>query len=88
MSYLNQVIRRQAPLTRCQCAVLAVLTEKFADVDEIWKRGARYASNSHGHIRTVAYGTVNTVLTSLVQQGFAESRRRGPKRFAYRTVRA
>lgn len=83
VSYLNRVIRRTRPATRCQCAVLAVLTEKWASVDTIWRRGAVYSQNSHGNrIRPVAYGTVCAALRGLVQQGYAEMR--GGTRKQYR----
>lgn len=85
MSYLNQIIRRQSPMTRCQCAILAVLTEEPAGIEEIWKRGAVYVDNKAGRIRAVAYGTISAILRGLVQQGFAE--RQGGKRPKYKAAR-
>lgn len=76
MSYMNQVIKRTRPLTRCQCAVSAILTDEFATVHDIWKRGAVYVSNKYGRVRPVAYGTICSVLASLVQQGYAQRRKR------------
>lgn len=81
-SYLNSVIRRTRPATRCQCAVLAVLTDDWANTDAIWKRRAVYAENRRGEVQPVAYGTICAVLRGLVQQGFAEVR--GGKRKQYR----
>lgn len=86
MSYLNRVIRRTRPATRCQCAILAVLTERWEEIDTIWKRGAVYADSQYGRIRPVAYGTVCAALRGLVQQGYAEVR--GGKRKQYRTASA
>lgn len=85
MSYLNQVIRRQAPLTKCQCAVLAILSNKYNDVDTIWKRNPVYCRNTHGRVENVKYGTIGAVLKSLVQQGFVETT--GGKNPLYRTSR-
>lgn len=82
MSYLNQLIRRTKPMTRCQCAVLAILSEEWASPDVIWKRGAVYVDNKHGRVRPVAYGTIQAILRGLVQQGFVEVR--GGKRKQYR----
>lgn len=81
MSYLNRVIRRTLPATRCQCAVLAVLTEEWADVDAIWRRGPVYADNQYGRVRAVAYGTVCAALRGLVQQGYVEVRGRHRKQY-------
>lgn len=82
MSYMNQLITRTAPLTPCQAAVLAMLTDQWASADEIWRRGPVYAvrgNGGRGRVRRVAYGTVCAVLRSLVQQQLAkdvgESRR-------------
>jgi DNA-binding PadR family transcriptional regulator len=86
VSYLNRVIRRTRPATRCQCAVLGVLTETWASVDDIWRRGAVYADNHLGRVRPVAYGTVCAALRGLVQQGYAEVR--GGKRKQYRQAAA
>lgn len=82
MSYLNRVVRRTRPATRCQCAVLAVLTEVWADVDTIWRRHPVYADNQYGRVRNVAYGTVCAALRGLVQQGYVEVR--GATRKQYR----
>lgn len=82
MSYLNQLIRRTKPATRCQCAVLGVLTEDWASVDEIWKREPVYCDNRYGRVRRVAYGTVCAAIRGLVQQGYVEVR--GGKRKQYR----
>ena len=82
MSYLNQVIRRVKPMTRCQCAVMAVLNEVWASPDEIWKRGPVYVESKYGRTRRVGYGTINMILRGLVQQGFVEVR--GGKRKQYR----
>ncbi len=82
MSYLNRVIRRTRPATRCQCAVLGVLAESWASVDDIWRRNPVYVDNHRGRVRPVAYGTVCAALRGLVQQGFAEVR--GGKRKQYR----
>jgi len=76
VTYMNQVIKRFAPLTPCQCAVLAMLTDQWASADEIWKRGPAYAvrgSGGRGWVRRVAYGTITAALRSLVQQGFAQA---------------
>ena len=81
MSYLNRVIRRTAPMTRCQCAVMAVLSEQWSSPDEIWKRGAVYTDNRRGRIRPVAYGTIQAILRGLVQQGFAETRGKTRKQY-------
>lgn len=81
-SYLNSVIRRTKPATRCQCAVLAVLTEEWASTDNIWRRGAVYAENQYGRVKPVAYGTICAILRGLVQQGYVEVR--GGKRKQYR----
>ena len=88
-SYLNKVVRRTKPLTRCQCAVLAVLCETWSSVDAVWRRKPVYASNKRGRTQPVGYGTVSAVLVSLVQQGFAESRAKGKsgKYKEYRSVR-
>lgn len=83
MSYLNQTIRRTWPATRAQCAVYAVLSAEWASPDAIWRRGAVYADNKHGRIRSVAYGTVQIILRGLVQQGLAETR--GGTRKQYRS---
>lgn len=82
-SYLNSVIRRTKPATRCQCAVLAVLTDEWASTDDVWRRGAVYAEGSR--VRHVAYGTISAVLRGLVQQGFIEVR--GGKRKQYRQAK-
>jgi hypothetical protein len=82
VSYLNRVVRRTKPATRCQCAVLAVLTGEWASVDAVWRRGPVYADNRRGRIRPVAYGTVCACLRGLVQQGYAEAR--GGRRKQYR----
>lgn len=84
MSYLNQVIKRTKPMTRCQCAVLAVMNEQWAEVDTIWKREPKYCDNKNGRIKNVAYGTICAILRGLVQQGFAEVRK--VKRREYRLV--
>lgn len=84
MSYLNSVIRRTRPATRCQCAVLAVLTEEWSEVDTIWKRGPVYVENKYGRVRPVAYGTIAAILRGLVQQGYAEAT--GGKRKRYRSA--
>lgn len=68
MSYLNQVIRRTAPMTRCQCSVLAHMSECPQTADEVWKRRPTYLDGTR--VREVAYGTITAVLASLVQQGF------------------
>lgn len=83
-AYLNSVIKRTRPMTRCQCAVMAVLNAEWARVDVIWKRGAVYCDNKFGRIRPVAYGTISAILRGLVQQGFAEVQ--GGKRKQYRSV--
>lgn len=82
MTYLNAVIRRTLPATRCQCAVLAVLNEVWSTPDDIWKRGPVYVESKYLRIRRVGYGTINAILRGLVQQGFAESS--GGKRKMYR----
>lgn len=82
MSYLNQVIKRTKPMTRCQCAVLAVLNEVWSSPDEIWKRRPVYIESKYGRIRAVGYGTISMILRGLVQQGFVEVR--GGKRKQYR----
>jgi hypothetical protein len=84
VTYLNQLIRRTCPATRCQCAVLAVLTEEWAWIDDLWRRGPVYADNKYGRVRPVAYGTLCAALRGLVQQGFAAVR--GGKRKQYRAA--
>ena len=84
MTYLNAVIRRTAPMTRCQCAVLAVLNEVWSTPDDIWKRGPVYVESKFLRIRRVGYGTIHTILRGLVQQGFVEAQ--GGKRKKYRRV--
>lgn len=81
-TYLNSVIRRTRPATRCQCAVLGVLNEVWSTPDEIWKRRPVYVESKHGRIRAVAYGTIHAILRGLVQQGYVECR--GGKRKQYR----
>lgn len=71
-------------MTRCQCAVLAVLNAEWASVEAIWKRGAVYCDNKFGRVRPVAYGTIHQILRGLVQQGFAQAR--GGKRKQYRAA--
>jgi DNA-binding PadR family transcriptional regulator len=84
MTYLNAVIKRTKPMTRCQCAVLAVLGEVFSSVDEIWRREPiYYRSRFHGTQR-VAYGTIAVILRGLVQQGFVEAV--GGRRKKYRVT--
>ena len=85
MSYLNQVIRRVRPMTRCQCAVLAVLNEVWSSPDEIWRRNPVYVESKWCRIRTVGYGTISQILRGLVQQGYAEQR--GGTRKQYRAVK-
>ena len=82
--YLNSVIKRTKPMTRCQCAVMAVLSEEWVNTDAIWKREPVYADNKKGRIRRVAYGTISQILRGLVQQGFASVR--GGRRKQYRSV--
>jgi DNA-binding PadR family transcriptional regulator len=82
VSYLNQVIRRTKPMTRCQCAVMAVLNEQWATPDEIWKRRPVYVESKYGRVKGVCYGTINAILRGLVQQGYVEVR--GGKRKQYR----
>lgn len=53
-------------------------------LNAVIRRGAVYAENCHGRVRTVAYGTIAAVLRGLVQQGFAQSR--GKHRKQYRSV--
>lgn len=72
-TYLNSVVKRTAPLTRCQCAVLAVLDRRWSTLEEIWKREPVYLANQFDRVRPVAYGTIAAILRGLVQQGFAES---------------
>lgn len=84
MSYINQVIKRTKPMTRCQCAVIAVMNKQWTEVNVIWKRGAIYCDNKNGRMRNVAYGTICAILRGLVQQGFAEVRK--VKRREYRLV--
>lgn len=83
-TYLNSVIRRTKPMTRCQCAVVAVLNAEWASVEAVWKRGAVYCDNKFGRVRPVAYGTIAAILRGLVQQGFAQAR--GGKRKQYRSA--
>jgi DNA-binding PadR family transcriptional regulator len=82
VSYLNRVIRRTRPATRCQCAVFAVLNEVWSSPDDIWRRCPVYVESKYLRIRRVGYGTINAVLRGLVQQGYAEVR--GGKRKQYR----
>lgn len=82
VSYLNQLIRRSAPMTRCQCAVLALLNEVWSSPDDIWKRGPIYVESKFLRVRRVGYGTIHAILRGLVQQGFVEVR--GGKRKQYR----
>lgn len=82
MSYLNQVIKRTKPMTRCQCAVLGVLNEVWSSPDDIWKRRPVYIESKFCRVRAVGYGTIHMILRGLVQQGFAEVR--GGKRKQYR----
>lgn len=84
MSYINQVIKRTKPMTRCQCAVIAVMNEQWTEVNVIWKRNPIYCDNKNGRVRNVAYGTICAILRGLVQQGFAEVRK--VKRREYRLV--
>lgn len=85
MTYLNAVIKRTRPATRCQCAVLAVLNEVWSSPDEIWKRGPVYVGSKFLRIRRVGYGTINAILRGLVQQGYVEVR--GGKRKQYRMAK-
>lgn len=87
MTYLNSIIRRTKPMTRCQCAVLAVMNEQWATPEEIWKRHPVYVVSKYGSVKGVCYGTINAILRGLVQQGFAESRPRGKKGKEYRQAK-
>ena len=82
MSYLNQVIRRTKPMTRCQCAVLAVLNEVWSTPEEVWRRRPVYVESRFCRVRPVGYGTIGQILRGLVQQGFLQVR--GGKRKQYR----
>lgn len=84
MSYLNQVIQRTKPMTRCQCAVMGVLNEVWSTPDEIWKRGPVYVESKFLRIRRVGYGTIHMILRGLVQQGYVKAR--GGKRKQYRSA--
>lgn len=86
MSYLNQVITRECPMTRCQCAVMAVLNEQWATVDEIWHRHPVFVESKWGRVKPVCYGTIAAILRGLIQQGFVETRG-GPRRKQYREAR-
>lgn len=85
MSYLNQLIRRTKPMTRCQCAVMAVLNEVWSTPDEIWKRHPVYVGSRYGRVKGVCYGTITAILRGLVQQGYVEVR--GAKRKQYREAK-
>ena len=84
MTYVGGFIKRTRPMTRCQCAVMAVMNEVWSSTDEIWKWKPVYVENKYGRIRAVGYGTISQILRGLVQQGFAEVR--GGKRKQYRQV--
>lgn len=85
-SYTNTVTTRTAPMTRSQCAVLAVVSDNWATIDQIWKRGAVFVSHGRGEVRRVAYGTICAILAGLHQQGFVERRRQFARRWVYRRV--
>lgn len=84
MSYLNQLIRRTKPMTRCQCAVMGILNEVWSTPDEIWKRRPVYIESKYCRVKGVCYGTITAILRGLVQQGYVEVR--GGKRKQYRAA--
>lgn len=86
-TYINSVIQRKAPMTRCQCAVLAVMNEQWSSVDQIWKREPVYCCNQFERVKRVGYGTIAQILKGLVQQGFIEQRPMGKREKQYRRKR-
>lgn len=90
MTYLNQVIKRTCPMTPAQCAVMAVITTSWASPHDIWICNPRFrvrkATSSFSPVRTVAYGTISTILRGLVQQGFVERKVLSGNKVFYRRV--
>lgn len=68
MSYLNQVIRRTAPMTPAQCAMYALLGSEWVGVKWIFDAGPLYLESEIAGVSTSS-STFDRTVSHLVKLG-------------------